>query len=221
MIRIIPNSIPKIHTWKEQTSQMSRIRNLASFQRKGHLCTVKRFPRRNSSLDLYERSVGEASSSDSKENRRVGIKHGLEGLESDSASYHSDHYDGNLAANPKDSLLHGYDIANSKNVLSEYVKFKPSSSIRNPFVSMDTKGRGGLSSRMIKEEKSSEKRKARKQCGNANGIGMLSHEVCGAKRLVDLHQQCCVKEELVAEMQPHKSHRIRIIPSHARAHPLK
>ncbi|XP_054818036.1 uncharacterized protein LOC129317704 isoform X2 [Prosopis cineraria] len=163
-----------------------------------------RFPNRNS-LDLYERSVGEATAYNSKENHRVGIKLGLEGLKSDSASYHSDHYDGKLAANPKDSLLHGYDNVNSKNVLSEHVTLKPSSLIRNPYVSMDTKDRGGLSSRMIKEKKSSEKIKARKQCDNPNGLRMLSHEA--AKRRVDPPQQYNVKEEFVAEMQLHKSQR--------------
>lgn len=109
-----------------------------------------RFPGKSSSLDLNEHSVGKAPAYDSKENRRVGVKHGFEGLKSDPACNHNDHYNDNLEANPKDSLLHGYDNVNSKIVPSEYVKLKPSNSFRNSFVSMDKKDRGGLSSRMIK-----------------------------------------------------------------------
>ncbi|XP_028803973.1 uncharacterized protein LOC114759039 isoform X1 [Neltuma alba] len=165
-----------------------------------------RFPSTNSSLDMYEHSVGEAPAYNRKDNRRVGIRHGFEGLKSDYASNHSDHYDGNLAANLKDSLLHGYDNVDLKNAQSEYVKPKPSNLIRNPFVSMDTKDRGGLPSKMIKEKKSSEKRKARKQSDDPNGLRMLSHEVCAAKRLVGPPLQYNVQEH-VAEMQPHKSQR--------------
>ncbi|KAI9114189.1 hypothetical protein K1719_014839 [Acacia pycnantha] len=162
---------------------------------------TSRLPSRNSTLDLYDHPVREAPAYDSRENCRIGIKHGFEGLKSDSASNHSDHYDGNLAANPKDAVLHGYDYVNSKNVKSEYVNLVPSNPIRNPFVSMDKKDRGGLSGRMMKEKKSSEKRKARKQCDDPDALRMLLHE---AANRVDPPLQYNVKEEHIAEMQPHK-----------------
>lgn len=106
-------------------------------------------PRGNSSLDLYEHSTGEASACNNK-NHRVGTKHGFEGMKSDSASNHSDHYEGNLAVNPTDSLLHGYDNINMKNVQrGEYIRSKPSNPIRNPCVSVDIEDRD-LSTRMVK-----------------------------------------------------------------------
>jgi hypothetical protein len=126
-----------------------------------------RFPGRNSPLDLYEDSTGEAAYNIAK-NHRKDIKRGVEGMRSDSASNHSDHYEENLAVkhadfdydniNPKnvqrsvpaDFLQHDYDKIKPKNAQrSEPVKSKPSNSIRNSRGSVDTEERG-LSSRMAK-----------------------------------------------------------------------
>lgn len=105
---------------------------------------------RNSSLDLYEDSTGEASAYNSTKNHRMGTKHGVEGMRSDSASNHSDHYEENIAAKQTDFLRHGYDNIIPKNVQrNEHVKSKPSNSIRNSRVSVDTEERG-LPSRMAK-----------------------------------------------------------------------
>jgi hypothetical protein len=60
-----------------------------------------RFPGRNSPLDLYEDSTGEAAYNIAK-NHRKDIKRGVEGMRSDSASNHSDHYEENLAVKHAD-----------------------------------------------------------------------------------------------------------------------
>lgn len=107
-------------------------------------------PGRNSSLDLYEESNGEASAYNSSKNHRLGSKHGLEGMRSDSASNHSDHYEENLAVKQTDLLRLGYGNINLKNVQrSEHVKSKPSNSIRHSRIPVDTEERG-LSTRVAK-----------------------------------------------------------------------
>ena len=100
-------------------------------------------PGRNSTLDLYEDSTGEASAYNSNKNHRMGIKHDAEVMRSDSASNHSDQYEGKLVFKQTDSMLHSYDDVNPKNVQrSEYIKSKPSNSIRNHQVFVDAEERG-------------------------------------------------------------------------------
>ena len=108
------------------------------------------FPGRNTFPDLYEDSTGEASAYNSNKSHRMSTKHGVEGMRSDSASNHSDHYEEKLTVKQKTLMLHGYDNINPKNIQrSEHVKSKPSSSIHNSRVPMDTEERG-LSARMAK-----------------------------------------------------------------------
>ncbi|KAJ1388031.1 Homeobox-like domain superfamily [Sesbania bispinosa] len=163
---------------------------------------------RNSSLDLYEDSTGEASAYNSTKNHRMGTKHGVEGMRSDSASNHSDHYEENLAVKQKDFLPHGNDNINQKNVQrSEHVKYKPSNSIRNPRVSVDTEERG-LSNRITKEEMFKAGRKAKKQYRNADGAGMFPNEIMVAKRVkADTLQQYNVKQSPIAQMEQRKNQR--------------
>ncbi|KAJ1394796.1 hypothetical protein SESBI_33921 [Sesbania bispinosa] len=136
---------------------------------------------RNSSLDLYVDSTGEVSTYKSNRNHRVGTKHGVEGMRSDSASNPSDHYEeNNLAVKQTDLLLHDYDNSNLKNVQrSEY------------------------------EEKFKGDRKVKKQYRDTDGVRMLSNEMMIAKRAkVDLLQQYNdVKQAPVAEMEPRKTQR--------------
>ncbi|TKY57155.1 Homeobox protein NANOG [Spatholobus suberectus] len=166
------------------------------------------FPGRNSFPDLYEDSTGEASAYNSTKNHRMSMKHGVEGMRSDSASNHSDHYEEKLAVKQKDLMLHGYDNINPKNIQrSEHVKSKPSSSIRNPCVPMDTEERG-LSARMAKEEMFKGDRKAKNAYRDVDGAGMLSNEIMVAKRAkVDTLQQYNVKQSPVAEMEQRKIQR--------------
>ncbi|GAU22160.1 hypothetical protein TSUD_251880 [Trifolium subterraneum] len=184
-----------------------------------------RFPGRNSPLDLYEDSTGEAAYNITK-NHRKDIKRGVEGMRSDSASNHSDHYEENLAVkhadfdydniNPKnvqrsvpaDYLQHEYDKINPKNAQrSEHVKSKPSNSIRNSRGSVDTEERG-LSSRMAKEELFKGDKKAKKQYRDASGAGMLSNETMVAKRLkTNSFQPYIMKQLPVAEIEPRKNQR--------------
>ncbi|KAF7842374.1 homeobox-DDT domain protein RLT1-like isoform X2 [Senna tora] len=126
---------------------------------------------------FYEHSTGEASAYNSNKNHRVGTKHGVEGMKYDSASNHSDHY-GGIARNPTDLMMHGYDNVNLTNVQrSEYVKSKPSNSISNACVSMETKDRGPTAKM---EKKSSGDRKARRQYDDLDELGMLSNEIMGS-----------------------------------------
>lgn len=118
-------------------------------QRRAYHSHTNHLPCRNSSLDLYEDSIGEAFAYNTSKNHTMGTKHG-EGMRSDSASNHSDHCEGDLVVKKTESLLHCYDNVNPKNVeRSEYVKSKPSNSLRNSRISVDVEERG-LSSSIAK-----------------------------------------------------------------------
>lgn len=106
---------------------------------------------KNSSLDLYVDSTGEASAYNGGKNHRVGTKHGFEGMRSDTASYPSDHYEENaVAVKQIDSLLHLYNNINLKNVQkNEYVKSKPSNSIHKSQIYLNAEEKG-LTKRMAK-----------------------------------------------------------------------
>lgn len=107
-------------------------------------------PHGNSSMDFYEHSTREAYVYNSNKNLRIGSIHGVEGMKSDSVSNHSDHHEGNFSKNLTDSLLHGYDDVNLKNLQrSECIKSKPSKAISKACASMDAEDRG-LSTRMVK-----------------------------------------------------------------------
>ncbi|BAT80855.1 hypothetical protein LR48_Vigan07g034000 [Vigna angularis] len=163
---------------------------------------------RNPFPDLYEDSTGEASGYNSAKNHRMSTKHGVEGMRSDSASNHSDHFEEKLAVKTKDLVLHGYDKINPKRIQkSGHVKSKPSSSIRNSRVPIDTEERG-LSARMAKEEMFKVDKKAKNTYRDVDGAGRLSNEILVAKRAkVDMLQQYHVKPSPVAEMEKRKIHR--------------
>ncbi|TKY46695.1 Homeobox protein NANOG [Spatholobus suberectus] len=174
-------------------------------------------PRKNSSQDLYVDSVGEASAYNSTKNHRMGTKHGFEGMRSDSASNPSDHYEenNNLAVKKTDSLLHGCDNSNLKNVQrSEYVKSKPSNSIHKSQIYLDTEERR-LNKKMAKEEKFNGDRKVKKQYHDPDGVSVLSNERMAAKRAkVDPLEEYDVKQTPVVELEPRKSQRSAVeIPS--------
>ncbi|KAK7300235.1 hypothetical protein RJT34_11075 [Clitoria ternatea] len=166
------------------------------------------FHGRNSSLDLYEDSTGEASAYNSTKIHRMSTKHGVEGMRSDSASNHSDHYEEKLAAKQKDLLLHGYDNINPKKIQrSEHVKSKPSNSIRNSRVSMDAEERG-LSARMAKEEMVKGNRKAKNAYREVDGAGILSNEITVAKRAkADMLPQYNLKQLPISGVEQRKNHR--------------
>ncbi|MCI07313.1 homeobox leucine zipper protein, partial [Trifolium medium] len=134
---------------------------------------------KNFSLDLYVDSTGEAPAYDSTRNHRIGTKHLVKRMRSDSGSNPSDtddYEENNPAVKQTDPLLHDYSNSNVKNVQrSEYVKSKPSNSIRNSRISEDTGGRG-LSERMVKEEKFNGGRKIKKQYHESDGVRMPSKE---------------------------------------------
>ncbi|CAI8586725.1 unnamed protein product [Vicia faba] len=139
-----------------------------------------RVPARNSSLDLYEDSTGEAAYNITK-NHRKDTKRGVE----DFLPYEYEN------TNPKNAqrsvhaefLQYDYDSVNPKNAQrSEHVKTKPSNSIRNSRGSADTEERE-LSTRMTKEEMFKAERKAKKQFRDTGGAAMLSNETMVAKRL--------------------------------------
>ncbi|KAI4308172.1 hypothetical protein L6164_031274 [Bauhinia variegata] len=160
-------------------------------------------PGRNSSLDLYEDSIGEASVYNSDKNHRKITKNVIEGMRSDSASNHSDHYEGKA-----DSLLHGHDTINPKNTQrSEYVKSKPSNSIRMPHVSVDTEERG-LSTMTAKELKFKGDKKGRKKYQDLDRARMLPNEITvGERVMVDQPMQHNAKQAAVAGMQPQRNRR--------------
>ncbi|XP_061358752.1 homeobox-DDT domain protein RLT1-like [Gastrolobium bilobum] len=172
-----------------------------------HSCTNP-LPGRSSSLDLYVDSTGEASAYNSTKNHRKGTKLGVEGMRSDSASNPSDNYEeNNLVVKQTDSMLHGYDNFNLKNVQrSEYVKSKPSNSIHNSRKSEDIEERG-LSKRMAKEEKFNGDRKVKKLYHDSDRVMMLSNEMVAKRAKVDLPQEYDVKQALVAEKEPRKNQR--------------
>ncbi|XP_027344317.1 homeobox-DDT domain protein RLT1-like isoform X2 [Abrus precatorius] len=166
-------------------------------------------PRRNSSLDLYVDSAGEACAFNSSKNHRMGTKHGLEWIRSDSASNPSDQYEeNNLVVKQRDSLLHGYDNSNLKNMKrSEYVKAKPSNLMHKSRIFMNIEKRQP-SKRMTKEEKFKGDRKVKKQNHDSDAVRTLSNEMMVTKRAkVDLLQHYDVQEAPVAEMEPRKSQR--------------
>ncbi|AET00237.1 putative transcription factor Homobox-WOX family [Medicago truncatula] len=187
-----------------------------------------RFPGRNSSLDLYEDSTGEAAYNITK-NHRKDAKRGVEGIRSDSTSNHSDRYEENLPVKHSDFLQYNYENTNQKNVQrsvhadilqydydnvnpkkaprSEHIKSKPSNSIHNSRGSVDTEERG-LSSRMTKDELFKGDRKSKKQYRDAGGAGMLSNETMVAKRLkANTFQPYNMKQVPVAEIEPRKTQR--------------
>lgn len=165
---------------------------------------ANRVPARNSPLDLYEDSTGEAAYNNITKNHRKDTKRGVEGMRSDSASNHSDPYEENIPVKHADFLPYGYENTNPKNVQrsvhaeflpydydnvnpknaqrSEHVKTKHSNSIRNSRGSADTEERE-LSTRMTKEEMFKADRKAKKQFRDTGGATMLSNETMVAKRL--------------------------------------
>ncbi|RDX65404.1 Homeobox-DDT domain protein RLT1, partial [Mucuna pruriens] len=171
--------------------------------------SINPLPRKNSSLDLYVDSTGEASAYNSTKNRRIGTKRGFEGMRCDSASNPSDHYEeNNFAVKQTDSLLHAFDNSNLKNVRSsEYVKSKPSKSIHKSQIYLDTEERR-LNKKMAKEEKFNGDRKVKKQYRDPDGVRVLSNEMMVAKRAkVDPLEQYDVKQAPVAELVPRKSQR--------------
>ncbi|XP_027330734.1 uncharacterized protein LOC113846537 isoform X5 [Abrus precatorius] len=120
----------------------------------------------------------------------------------------SDHYEEKLAVKQTDLLRHGYDNIKPKNIQRrEHVKSKPSSSIRNSRVSMDTEERG-LSARITKEEMFKGDRKTKNTYRDVDGAGMLSNEITVAKRVkVDTFQQYKMKNSPGAEMEQRKNQR--------------
>ncbi|XP_019462330.1 PREDICTED: uncharacterized protein LOC109361332 isoform X1 [Lupinus angustifolius] len=177
--------------------------------------SINHFPARNSSLDLLEDDNGEASAYNCTKNHRIGVMLGVEGMRSDSTSNHSDHYEENLVVKQTDLLPHGYDNLNLKNVQrSGHVKSKPSHSVRNSQISVDTEERG-TPTRMSKEEMFKGSRKAKNQQRNADGARMLSKEIVDAKRIkVDPLQQYHVKQAPIAEIDQRKIQRSAVqIPS--------
>ncbi|KAI9114503.1 hypothetical protein K1719_014201 [Acacia pycnantha] len=162
----------------------------------------KHLPHRNSPLELYEDAAGAVPAYNT-----MGSKHG-EGMRSDSASYQSDHFEEDLVVKQTDSLLHCYDNVNPKKIQrSEDIKSKPSKSLKNSRISLDTEERG-LSSRIAKEEKFGGGKKARKQYHDSERRRILPNETMIAKRVKDdLPQQQNLKHSLVAEMQPQKNRR--------------
>ncbi|XP_020239272.1 homeobox-DDT domain protein RLT1 isoform X1 [Cajanus cajan] len=178
-------------------------------QRQAFYGYTNHFPGRNSFSDLYEDSTGEASGYNSTKNHRMSTKQGVEGMRSDSASNHSDHYEEKkVAVKHKELMLHGYDNINPKNIQrSEHVKSKPSGSMRKSRVPVDTEERG-LSARMAKEDMIKGDRKAKNAYRDGDGAGMLSNEIMVAKRAkVDPLQQYHVKQTPLAEMEPRKIQR--------------
>ncbi|XP_028805278.1 homeobox-DDT domain protein RLT1 isoform X2 [Neltuma alba] len=159
-------------------------------------------PRRNSSLEFYEDPTEEVPVYNT-----MGSKHG-EGMRSDSASNHSDHFEEDLVVKQTDSLLRCYDNVNPKKIQKgEHVKSKPSNSLKKSRISLGTEERG-LTPRIAKEEKFSGDKKARKQYHDSERIRILSNETMIAKRVKDdLPQQHNLKHALVAEMQPQKNRR--------------
>lgn len=162
---------------------------------------VKPFPKRNSSLDLYEDSAEESPVYNSKKNQRMSSKHAVEGMRIDSVTNRRGHYDGKI-----ESELH--DQANvSPNLIqrSEYFKFKPPNLILNHCELLDTEERG-LSTRMTKEEKVNRKWKGIKEHGNQVKLKMHStNEMTVAKRVrPDIPQQGYVTKASFTEMQTRK-----------------
>ncbi|KAK4278881.1 hypothetical protein QN277_016662 [Acacia crassicarpa] len=159
-------------------------------------------PHRNSPLELYEGPTGAVPAYNT-----MGSKHG-EGMRSDSASYQSDHFEEDLVVKETDSLPHCYDNVNPKKIQrSEHIKSKPSKSLKNSRVFLDSE-ETGLSSRIAKEEKFGGGKKARKQYHDSERVRILPNETMIAKRVKDdLPQQQNLKHALVAEMQPQKNRR--------------
>lgn len=173
-----------------------------------HKQSLTHFSGRNSSLDLYEDSIGDAFAYNSNKNHRIGTKRSVEGMRSDSTSNHSDHYEENLAVKHSDFLPHGYDnnVIPKNAQRSEHIKSKPSNSIRNSRVSVDPEERG-LSVRMAKEEMFKGERKPKKLHRNADAAGMLSNEMMVAKRVKANTQQYNVNQSPIADTEQRKNQR--------------
>ncbi|CAK8538674.1 unnamed protein product [Lathyrus sativus] len=168
-----------------------------------------RVPARNSPLDLYEDSTGEAAYNNITKNHRKDTKRGVEGMRSDSASNHSDHYEENIPVKHADFLPYDYENTNPKNNMqrSEHVKTKPSNSIRNSRGSADTEERE-LSIRMTKEEMFKAERKAKKQFRDTGVAAMISNETMVAKRLKpNTFLPYSANQFPAAEIEPRKNQR--------------
>lgn len=158
---------------------------------------IKPFGKRNS-LDLYEDSAGETSVYNSKRNKKMGSKHGVEGMRIDSVTNHHGRCDGKI-----ESKLHEYDNV-SPNIVqrSEYFKSKPSNLISNIYESLDTEERG-LSTRVKKKGKVNGKWKGIKEYGNQAKLKMLPvNEMTVAKQA--RHQQDYVTKATFSEMPTRK-----------------
>ncbi|WJX37956.1 hypothetical protein P8452_25667 [Trifolium repens] len=153
-----------------------------------------------------QHSTGVAPAYDNTRNHRIGTKHVVERMSSESASSPSDTEENNPAVKQTNPVLHDYSNSNVKNVQRiEYVKSKPSNSIRNSRIYEDTGGRG-LSERT--EEKFNSGRKIEKQYHEPDGIRMPSKKTMVAKRAkVDLLHQYDIKQAHVAEIEPMKTQR--------------
>uniref|UniRef100_A0A0R0IUK2 Homeobox domain-containing protein n=2 Tax=Glycine max TaxID=3847 RepID=A0A0R0IUK2_SOYBN len=192
----LPNS-PEVSAVKKQSSLSSRYDSYFT---------------KISSQDsqMVRDSTGEASAYNNTKNCRKGTKHGFDGTRYDSGSNPSDHYEeNNLVVNQTDSLLHGYENSNLKNVQrGEYVKSKPSNSVHKSQVYLDTGERRGLNKRMAKEEKFDGDRKIKKQYRDPDEVRVLTNEMTVAKwAKVDPLEQYDVKQSSVAELEPRKSQR--------------
>ncbi|KAG5017379.1 hypothetical protein GLYMA_08G301700v4 [Glycine max] len=188
--------------YKKSHHDINQRRNFQSF--------TNPLPHKNSCLDFNADSTGEASAYNNTKNCRKGTKHGFDGTRYDSGSNPSDHYEeNNLVVNQTDSLLHGYENSNLKNVQrGEYVKSKPSNSVHKSQVYLDTGERRGLNKRMAKEEKFDGDRKIKKQYRDPDEVRVLTNEMTVAKwAKVDPLEQYDVKQSSVAELEPRKSQR--------------
>jgi len=111
-------------------------------------------PGKSFPVDLNVDSTVEAPYNGTRKHR-IGTKHGVERMRSDSTSNPSDHhYQENSPAIMKtDPILHGYNNGDVKNVQrSGYTKSEPSDSMYNSRISVDSEDRG-LSERMAKVHK--------------------------------------------------------------------
>lgn len=171
-------------------------------------------PGKNFPVDLNVDSTGEAPSYNGTRNHRIGTKHGVERMRSDSASNPSDHryHENNPAIMKSDPLLHGYNNGNVKTVLrSGYIKSEPSNTMHNSRISMDSEERG-LSERMAKEEKFNGTRKIKKEYHESDGVRLPLRETVVAKRAkFDLLHQYHIKQEPVAEIEPRKTQRSAVV----------
>lgn len=127
------------------------IQQRTNFQ--GRPIHTNHLPGKNFPVDLNVDSTGEAPSYNGTRNHRIGTKHGVERMRSDSASNPNRYHENNLVIMKSDPLLHGYNNGNVKNVQrSGYIKSEPSNAMHNSRISMDSEERG-LSEWMAKVQK--------------------------------------------------------------------